>query len=268
MTGHPHVPDRVLPAPYYDDGSCVIYHGDALDVLASLGDAVADIAVTSPPYNMGLTPGGGGRGMYQPSLSRKAGKFRGGYEGSHADAMPWDEYDAWQRQCIEAMLFATRLGVYYNNRSRVIHGSLRLPLDGNYAGLPLRQMIVWDRGTGIDVNLRHYCTAHELILLFTHDEFALTDHAASGVSDVWRLGMNHDKATAEHPAPFPVSLPARAIDSTGARSVIDPFMGSGTTLVAAKSAGILGIGIEKSERFCEIAATRLAQGSLFGEVAS
>lgn len=252
-------------SPYYDDGTCIIYHGDALDVLATLNAASHDIAVTSPPYNMGLVPGGNGRGMYRPGASNKAGRFRNGYDSSTSDALPWPEYDAWQRQIITALLRATRLGVYYNNRSRVIHGRLRLPLDGDWADLPLRQMIIWDRGTGIDVNRRNYCTAHELILLFVHDQFRLIDHSASGMSDVWRLGMNHDRAAEDHPAPFPLSLPARAIATTGAESIIDPFLGSGTTLRAAKDAGIRGIGIEISERYCEIAAKRLAQGSLFEE---
>lgn len=252
--------------PYYEAAGVTIHHGDALEILATLDQV--DIAVTSPPYNMGLTPGGNGRGMYRPAGSRKAGRFRDGYADSHDDAMPWPDYDAWQRRCIEAMLAVTRLGVFYNNRSRVIHGRLRLPLDGCYDGLPLRQMIVWDRGTGIDVNLRQFCTAHELILLFAQDAFKLVDHSASGMSDVWRLGMNHDPAVGGHPAPFPKSLPARAIAATGAASVVDPFMGSGTTLRAAADAGVRAVGIERSERYCEIAAKRLSQGALdFGGAA-
>ena len=67
--------------------------------------------------------------------------------------------------------------------------------------------------------------------------------------------------------PFPEAIPRRCIEATGARSVLDPFSGSGTTLRAAKDAGIVGIGIENHEQFCEMAASRLSQDVLdFGSV--
>jgi DNA modification methylase len=81
---------------------------------------------------------------------------------------------------------------------------------------------------------------------------------------VWRFNID---AGSLHPAPFPVRLPAKAIETVAPHTVLDPFAGSGTTLVAAKQAGVMAIGIEKSEQYCEIAARRLAQGSLF-EVAN
>ena len=74
---------------------------------------------------------------------------------------------------------------------------------------------------------------------------------------------------------FPIDLPDRAIDATGPGLVCDPFAGSGTTLLAARKAGVRAIGIEKSERYCEMAAARCGswrhsvdnEGSLFGGVA-
>ena len=69
----------------------------------------------------------------------------------------------------------------------------------------------------------------------------------------------------DHPCPKPLRLLDWIIRSftPAAGSILDPFVGSGTTLVAAKVLGRTGIGIEKSERYCEIVAHRLAQGSLF-----
>lgn len=248
-----------MPQPYYQDEFCTIYHGDCREVLPSLAGGSVDITVTSPPYNMGLVPGGNGRGMYRPGASNKAGRFREGY-GVHSDALPQDEYDRWQRESLAEMWRVSRLGVFYNHRPRVEHGKLRTPLSFDFGKVPLRQIIIWDRGTGIDVNLRHFCTRQEWILLFAKPDFKLASHSASGMGDVWRLGMEYGETG--HPAPFPIELPKRAINATGAETILDPFMGSGTTLRAAKDLGRKAIGIEIEERYCEIAAKRLAQGVL------
>lgn len=241
--------------PYYDDGTATIYLGDCQEIMPGLG--LFDIAVTSPPYNMGLVPGGNGRGMYRPGASNKAGRFRDGYADGHGDAMDQADYDAWQRAVLVGLYAATTKAVFYNHRPRVEHGQLRTPLSFDFGGVPLRQIIIWDRGTGIDVNLRHFCTRQEWVMLFAHPEFSLVDHSASGMGDVWRLGM--ETGVPDHPAPFPLSLPARCIAATGATSILDPFMGSGTTLRAAKDANVRSVGIEKSERYCELAARRLGQ---------
>lgn len=94
-------------------------------------------------------------------------------------------------------------------------------------------------------------------MLFAKPEFSLVDHSASGTGDVWRLGREHGKTG--HPAPFPLSLPMRVLLTTGSKTVLDPFAGSGTTLLAAKDLGRNAIGIEIEERYCEIAAKRCAQ---------
>jgi site-specific DNA-methyltransferase (adenine-specific) len=250
--------------PFYEEDGITIYCGDCEEILPTL-DPV-DLIVTSPPYNMGLVPGGNGRGMYRPGASNKAGRFREGY-GAHSDALPQDEYDAWQRRVLGAC-WATLVddgAIFYNHRPRVEHGVVRLPLGLDF-GLPLRQIITWDRGTGIDVTLRSFCSAYEWVFLFAKPEFKLVDHSASGMSDMWRLGMEREKNG--HPAPFPVSLPERSLLATGASTVLDPFMGSGTTLRAAKDLGRRAVGIELEERHCETAARRLAQGAFdFGEAA-
>lgn len=249
--------------PYYSDDLVTLYHGSCLPIMREMPDESVDIVVTSPPYNMGLVPGGNGRGMYRPGASNKAGRFREGY-GAHDDAMPQDVYDAWQREVLAECWRVSRLAVFYNHRPRVEHGILRDPLGSDF-GLPLRQRIIWDRGTGIDVNLRSFCTRGEYIFFFAKPAMTLVSHGASGMGDVWNLGIEY--GVKDHPAPFPVSLPTRCIEATGAQSVLDPFAGSGSALRAASDLRIHGIGIELEVKFCNLAITRLAQTALdFGGV--
>ena len=75
------------------------------------------------------------------------------------------------------------------------------------------------------------------------------------------LAINEENG---HPTPKPVELMSWLIDEVMANSILDPFMGSGTTLVAAKQLGRKAVGIEIEERYCEIAVKRLAQMELFG----
>ena len=79
-------------------------------------------------------------------------------------------------------------------------------------------------------------------------------------STVWNLAPAHRDG---HPAPFPVDLARRAIrlSTWPGETVFDPFAGSGTTLLAARQLGRRAVGIERSERYCELAVSRLAQTS-------
>lgn len=250
---------------YYEDALVTLHHADALPMLRDMPDESVDIVVTSPPYNMGLTPGGNGRGLYRHP-NQKAGRFDAGYTDHGDDALDPDEYNTLRRTELQEMWRIARHAVYYNHRPRVIHGVLTEPLDGDYGGLPLRQRIILARPTGIDVGLDHYCTRGEYLLLFAKPTFRLADHASSGLGDVWPVPI---VTGSEHPAPFDESIPARCITTTGATSILDPFAGSGTTLLAAKRAGITGVGIERDPTFCALATERLGgtiratAGSLF-----
>lgn len=243
---------------YYEDNLVTLLHGDCLDVMSHMEDESVDIVVTSPPYNMGLTPGGNGRGTYRHTTSKGSRFSMGGY-GAHDDAMPQSEYDDWQREVLAECWRISRLAVFYNHRPRVEHGILRDPLNNDF-GIPLRQRIILNRGTGIDVNLRQFCTRGEYLFFFAKPAMSLVSHAASGMGDVWDIGIEY--GVKEHPAPFPVSLPTRCIEATGARSVLDPFCGSGTTLRAATDLHIKGIGIELEARFCDLTISRLEQQAL------
>jgi len=254
--------------PYYQAGGVTLYHGDCLDVLPTLTERF-DLVVTSPPYNLG----GASNDSLRPSRRRSAKRWgnaraplRDGY-GAHGDDLPWPDYVAWQRAVLSACwaLLADDGAIFYNHKPLLRDRGLRLPLECN-PGLPLRQIVTWDRGGGFNFELSHYCPVTEWVLVFARPGFDLRDRAASKATDLWRIVPD---VNTPHPAPFPLAVPATAIETTGARSVLDPFAGSGTTLVAAKLAGATAVGIELEERFCEMAARRLDQGvlPLFGEAA-
>lgn len=154
--------------PYYADEHVTLYHGDALDILREIQTESVDIAVTSPPYNMGLTPGGNGRGMYRHS-TQKASRFGRGYSHPGDDSLDAEEYASLRVAELWEMWRVARSAVFYNHRPRVVHGLLVDPLDVTPYGLtipPVRQRIILARPTGIDVSLTHFATRGEYLLLF------------------------------------------------------------------------------------------------------
>lgn len=257
--------------PYYSDDSVTLWHGRWEDVLPTLG--LFDLIFTSPPYNMGASPwphlgnwkpgdGAGGKSKWRNGSDASGGVTY----AEHDDTMPWDEYVAWQHAAMRAMWeHLTPTGaIFYNHKPRVIGARLWLPLELKPADLPLRQIVVWARAGGMNFNPTAYVPTHEWLMVIAQEAFRLKSKGASGLGDVWQVAQE----PSPHPAPFPLGLPARAIDTTGPCTILDPFAGSGTTLVAAKAAGVRAVGIEKSRAYCDLAADRLAQGALdFGGVA-
>jgi DNA modification methylase len=250
-----------LSIPFYEDEAVTIYNADCMDVLGLLPPA--DLIFTSPPYNLGVSAGGGfGHYSDEAGLRLRGGgnKWTGGAlahgYSDHGDAMPMAEYEDWQRNVLRACWaqLGDRGAIFYNHKPRVQAQTLWLPLRLN-PELPLRQIIVWARAGGMNFAPTHYVPTHEWIMVFAKPDWRLKTKGASGIGDVWRVAQE----PSEHPAPFPLALPAYAIESAGPSLVIDPFMGSGTTLRAAKDRGVRAIGIEISERYCEMAARRCAQ---------
>lgn len=174
--------------------------------------------------------------------------------------MPPAEYQAWQRSILSALWtqISDTGAIYYNHKPRVQAGETWLPLCLN-PGLPLRQIVVWARAGGMNYAPTHYVPTYEWVMIFAKEAFRLRDKSASGLGDVWRITQ---ESQIDHPAPFPYELASRAIATTTAAAVLDPFAGSGTTLRAAKDLGRKAIGIEIEERYCEIAARRCAQETL------
>jgi modification methylase len=229
--------------PYYQDDYVTLYHGRCEDVLPTLSGV--GLVLTSPPYNLG---GESSAGTYFRNLAS-------GY-AEHDDAMPHAEYVAWQHEVVRLCwnTLADDGAIFYNHKPRVGGDRVRLPLELVPDDLPVRQVVVWDRGSGFNRQRTYYVPTHEWVLIVAKPAWRTNTRS---IDDVWRIPF---ETGGEHPAPFPLRLASRAVESTDAALVVDPFAGSGTSLLAARKAGRRAVGIELSERYCEIAAKRLAQG--------
>jgi modification methylase len=171
--------------------------------------------------------------------------------------LPHAEYVVWQHQILKAAwkTLSETGAIFYNHKPRVIGAKVWLPLELN-PDLPLRQVIVWARAGGLNFTQTAYVPTHEWILLIAKDRFRLKSRAASGAGDVWHIAQEANK---DHPAPFPVRLPLRAIETTTADHVLDPFMGIGTTGLACVKLGRKFTGIEIDEKYFDIACRRIEQ---------
>jgi modification methylase len=176
-----------------------------------------------------------------------------GYD-SHADDMPYSEYVAWQRECLTEMmrLIKDDGAIFYNHKWRVQDGLLQ-DRHEIVDGFPVRQIIIWQRAGGINFNPGYFLPTYEVVYLICKPNFKLAPRA-NAIGDVWQIQQEADNP---HPAPFPVELARRCIESTDAATVLDPFMGSGTTAVAADMLGRQWTGIELSKKYCGYANNRL-----------
>lgn len=227
--------------------------GDALEVMRTLPDASIDLILTSPPYNLKNSTGNGMK-------NGKGGKWRNagllnGYQ-DYGDCLPHDRYVAWQRACLTEMmrLIPDHGAIFYNHKWRVQGGVLQDRRD-IVQGFPVRQIIIWQRKGGINFNPGYFLPTYEVIYLIAKPAFKLAPQA-NRHGDVWEIGQERNN---DHPAPFPLDLAERVIASTEARLVLDPFVGSGTTALAAKKLNRHYIGIDKAAAYIEMAERRLVQ---------
>jgi site-specific DNA-methyltransferase (adenine-specific) len=220
--------------PYYDEGGITIYHGDCREVLPEL--ASVDLVVTDPPYTFGL------------ALTMHELKA-GAWGDLMNNAMFYAEI---LRQC--RRLLANRRGaawVFTSWRSFPV-----VARASHEAQWGIESLMVWDKGFLGPGGMRGLRPTYELIALFAAEGFAIGDR---GVPDIVRVPWPPSARPGVHAAEKPVALCEYLIGLSEGAVVLDPFMGSGTTLRAAKNLGRRAIGIEIEERYCEEAARRLAQ---------
>jgi site-specific DNA-methyltransferase (adenine-specific) len=228
-----------------------IINDDCVDGMAKLDAESIRMVVTSPPYNLKNSTGNGMKDGRGGKWSNAA--LINGYD-AHDDMMPHDQYVQWQRKCLDGMMRVLRDdgAIFYNHKWRVQDGLLQDRSD-IVKGFPVRQIIIWQRSGGINFNPGYFLPTYEVIYLIAKPKFKLAPKM-NAIGDVWNIPQERNN---EHPAPFPIELATRCIQAVGGGPVLDPFMGSGTTAVAAERLGFEWVGFEKSKAYCEMAKKRL-----------
>jgi site-specific DNA-methyltransferase (adenine-specific) len=253
-------------------GNQTLWQGDCLDLLNSIPSSSVDIVVTSPPYNIGIA------------------------YNSYTDRRPRADYLHWLALIGEQLMRVMRSdGSFFLNVGGT--GSdpwIAMDVANAFREMfVLQNHIVWVKSVSIGedtvghfkpISSRRFLNNnHEAIFHFTRSGNIEIDRLAVGVpykdkSNIarWRQAQEDRRCAGNtwfipyetvrsksqkynHPAGFPVGLPERCIKLHGVERavVLDPFVGAGTTLVAALRLGLKGIGIELDTSYAAAAVDRL-----------
>jgi site-specific DNA-methyltransferase (adenine-specific) len=206
--------------------------GDCLEVMPMLGRF--DAVVTDPPYNFSTASAGHKHNLWADAvnsafwfsemLTQCKTRLQG--RGCIWQFLNWKTFIPAQKACWSA-------------------------------GMKFDSLLVWDKewiGPGGSVGLR---PSYELVALMGVGDFALPNR---GLPDIWRHKWSSQRESG-HPAEKPISLLAEIIRETPGELILDPFMGSGTTLVACQRMGRMGTGIELDPEYFAIACKRVDEAT-------
>lgn len=223
--------------PYYQDDAVTIYHGDCADVLGSL--AAPDLVLTDPPYGVAERTDRRAKGRTNAALSND-------FPPVHGDDQPFDP---------APLLVYPKVVLFGAN-----HYADKLPASATW--------LVWDKLDGLvtDKRLVGFDDNADVELAWTN-----VGGPARLVSHRWKGMIKASEQTDSrvHPTQKPVALMSQIVAwlTKPGELVLDPYMGGGSTLRAAKNLGRRAVGIEIEERYCEVAAKRCAQEVLDMEAA-
>lgn len=251
------------------DGRLVIINDDFLTTDLIPSNSI-DLIVTSPPYNVDI----------------RYGSFR--------DDIPYDKYleftEKWLRKALELVKPDGRMCLNIpldKSKGREEEGFQSVYVDvvhiAKEVGWKYFSTIVWNEGnisrrtawgSWLSASAPYVIAPVEVIVILYKRRWRRIAH---GVSDItrdefieWTNGLwtfpGENRRKIGHPAPFPLELPKRCIKlfSFVGDVVLDPFLGSGTTLVACALLNRRGIGVEIDRSYCELAKERLIkEGMVF-----
>lgn len=234
---------------YYEemDPDLKIYCGDCLEILPLLPKV--DLVLTSPPYNTG------GKSLgYHPN-STVGDNFYGEYK----DNLSEKEYEGFIEKAIASTIQTANLSFW---NMQMVSGNKNVVLEMMYRFRGnLKDIFIWRKQAVSQIVKGRLAKGYEFIFLFGQDnDMTFKEHNFPSNSYVPNIQEWYRQETCdEHHATFDRKVPLYFIEKFVKQngSVCDPFLGSGTTLVACKELNRNGIGIEINEKYCEIAKNRL-----------
>ena len=215
-----------------------LMQGDCLERMKEIPSGSVDMVLTDPPYGMSLKP------------QRKSGKF-------HGDTIKNDNNLNWVDD-----FFSESYRLLPKNSAAIVfcshHCIAEFIFSARKSGFEIKNLVVWDKKQfGMGGNWR---PRHELILICTKGRFVTHSNSLSTIIEFKRT--HHTKA--QHPTQKLVDLLEHLIEQPdyNPETILDPFMGSGTTGVACVNLGRKFIGIELDQCYFDIAKERILNAQL------
>lgn len=246
--------------PYYQQSGVTIYHGDSREVLPALTGSEVDVVLTDPPYSSG----GWTRADRSQSTSDKykltnTDRQLPDFTGDNRDQLSlllWCGF--WAADCMKACRPSAVIGTFIDWRNlSVMTNALQV------AGWVLRGVSVWDKTDQARPIKGWFRNQAEFLVWGSSGPLETGAGLQAGECSVGvfrhRVNIQEKEHLTQKPLPLLIEILKTRDDWD---LVLDPFFGSGTTLVAAKMLGKKAIGIEILEQNCEIAARRLEQEML------
>lgn len=212
------------------------------------------LTVTSPPYNQGLNK------FKASGMQAEAPNWVHRMSGSYDDDRPEPEYQLEQIEVLKLLHSRTAPdgALFYNHKVRYRDKEILHPfawiMDTPWR---IRQEIIWDRTTSITLNARMLMPVDERIFWMTRSEdFHFNDTPdIKAFQTIWEIVPRSEQTVT---APYPVEVPSRCIKIASERGdiVLDPYNGSGTTVIAAEELGRVGYGLEVNPIYVDVSVAR------------
>lgn len=226
-----------MTPPYYADDQVTLYLGDCREIVRELSPESVDLIVTDPPYGMNYDSGWSGATVHLDGTRLCLRMYR--------ELLP-----------LLARVMRNDSHLYWFTRWDVWPDAY----DAIAPHIPVRNALICDKGHPGMGNLEVYGYSYEMAVFASKGHRKLNGGRPNSVFRMRSVPI----AQRYHPTEKPVGLLSDWISRSSAvdETVLDPFAGSGSTLVAARNLGRRAIGVEIEERYCEMAARRLAQEPL------